>query len=138
MDGRNQAVYTYDGAGNLLVSHEIFGETETHASYVYDPLSRLITDVSYGEERTQTDYTYDSLGNLIKEMQTTADRKTETAYAYNNLNQLIQKGTTAYEYDRRGNLIREKENGVVTASYTYDSTNRMTSGTKGGNQQLYL
>lgn len=46
------------------------------------------------------------------------------------------KGNTAYEYDRRGNLIREKESGVVTASYAYDSTNRIASGTKGRSVRL--
>lgn len=128
----NTTTYTYDEAGNVARIGYGDGSQERFA---YND-QNLITEWIDAEGIT-TFYTYDSLGNLIKETQTAAGIKTETAYAYNNLNQLIQKGTTAYEYDRWGNLIQERENGAVTASYTYDSTNRMASGTKGRETSRY-
>lgn len=129
-NGVEAAGYTYDGAGNLLVSHESYGGKQRSSSYVYDPNNRLITAVAYGDGRLQTDYRYDSLGNLVKETERRGAAVTETAYTYNSLNQLLRKGDQTYEYDRRGNLIREKNgSGGVAASYQYDGTNRMTAGT---------
>ena len=53
-----------------------------------------------------------------------------TAYAYNALNQITRAGDINYTWDDAGNLVSQTTTtGVLVASYTYDSQNRMISAT---------
>ena len=55
-----------------------------------------------------------------------------TAYTYNNLNQVTQAGDITYTYSDAGNLVSQNQSGILIASYTYDSQNRMTAATTYG------
>ena len=72
-----------------------------------------------------------------------------TGYWYNELNQQVQKvvdGKDTYvnTFDLRGNLVqsayqKNQNQSTVTASYTYDATNRMVQGTnKAGETSAYI
>ena len=69
--------------------------------------------------------TYDALGRLTGETVTAGADITATAYTYNNLNQVTQAGDITYTYSDAGNLVSQNQSGILIASYTYDSQNRM-------------
>ncbi len=95
--------------------------------YEYDELNRLTKEkVTRGTDVSETTYTYDANSNRLSMKK---DGKV-TAYAYNALNQITRAGDINYTWDNAGNLVSQTTTtGVLVASYTYDSQNRMISAT---------
>ena len=95
--------------------------------YEYDALNRLVKEkVTRGTDVSETTYTYDANSNRLSMKK---DGKV-TAYAYNALNQITRAGDINYTWDNAGNLVSQTTTtGVLVASYTYDSQNRMISAT---------
>ncbi|MCQ2473205.1 MAG: cellulose binding domain-containing protein [Saccharofermentans sp.] len=95
--------------------------------YEYDALNRLVKEkVTRGTDVSETTYTYDANSNRLSMKK---DGKV-TAYAYNALNQITRAGDINYTWDDAGNLVSQTTTtGVLVASYTYDSQNRMISAT---------
>ncbi|MCQ2503667.1 MAG: hypothetical protein MJ103_00330 [Saccharofermentans sp.] len=119
--------------GEVLMSFEytigvnnerlICTELNRTVEYEYDELERLISEtVTTGDEVSVTIYSYDSNSNRVS-----MDIDGEvTVYEYNELNQLISAGGIEYTWDNAGNLVSQTTStGVIVASYTYDSQNRM-------------
>ena len=95
--------------------------------YEYDKLNRLTKEtVTRGNDVSVTSYAYDKNSNRVS---MTKDG-TVTTYAYNDLNQITRAGNINYTWDEAGNLVSQTTTtGVLVASYTYDSQNRMISAT---------
>ncbi len=93
--------------------------------YEYDKLNRLTKEtVTRGTAVSTTSYAYDKNSNRVS---MTKDG-TVTTYAYNKLNQITRAGDINYTWDDAGNLVSQTTTaGVLVASYTYDSQNRMIS-----------
>jgi RHS repeat-associated protein len=114
----------YDQAGNLQsVTH--FNLVTTN--YTYDTLNRLLTRSTPGE--TTVRFTYTATGKRA----TMTDASGTTTYSYDSMDRLVTKatpeGTLTYTYDAAGNLasISSNHTGGVSASYTYDTLNRLST-----------
>jgi RHS repeat-associated protein len=117
--------YTYDLNGNRLTMTDPQGGG---TSYVYDNLNRLTSLTN--PSSTTTVFAYDALGRRTS---TTHANGVVTTYSYDAASQLLslvhQLGATtvnsfSYTYDRVGNRkTKADKNG--TASYTYDTLNRL-------------
>ena len=129
--------YSYDPAGNIteIEKHRAGVEVDSGLfSYGYDRVGRLIS-AAHGD--MQKRYVYDSLGNRVTSMQ----NGVETRYSYNARNQLIRlqagEEVTEYRYDGRGNMVQTLVNGVSSAEFAFDATNRMTYAVTGKGSAQY-
>ena len=134
VNGANSVTFGYDNDG-LLTS--VDGLT-----IVRDPTNGLISDTTLGQV---TDHrTYDSYGDLATyEAKFGTTSLYSTAYVRDSLGRIEQKtetiqGTTTvwnYSYDSAGRLWQVMQNGVLTATYLYDSNgNRTSAATPSGTQ----
>ena len=126
---------TRDGNGILLTSYEYtigangerlsVKELGRTVDYEYDELNRLVKEtVTRGVNVSVTEYEYDANSNRTKMIRDGV----VTTYTYNELNQLTKAGDINYIWDNAGNLVSlSTDTGVLVASYTYDSHNRMIS-----------
>lgn len=122
----NQVVteYGYDAQGNRT-SQTDAGSFVTGSAY--DPLNRVkkVTDPASGI----TQYGYNSLDQLVS---VTDPKSLTTVYRYNALGDLTQQispdtGTTGYTYDSAGNRKTETDARGVTATFSHDALNRVTT-----------
>jgi YD repeat-containing protein len=126
-DGSLNESRSYDAAGNLVSLKHFNGKTTT---YTYDSLNRLLTRVPDAtlSEPTVT-FTYTATGKRA----TMADGSGTTTYFYDSLDRLETKdtpeGTLSYTYDAGGHLasMSSSHTNGVSASYTYDSLNRLST-----------
>jgi len=121
--------YAYDANNNLTQKTDRKNQTIT---YLYDALNRL-TSKTYPDS-TAVDYTYDLVGKVLQ----VNDPTGTYAFAYDNMGRLIgttasysfltgRNFTTSYTYDAASNRtgFTDPENG--SATYSYDTLNRLTS-----------
>ncbi len=104
-------------------------------NFVYDSYYRL-KSVDYGDNTSET-YTLDGAHNIRQ----STENNTQISWTVDGLNRLTAKNAETYQYDSRNNLISEsngrnykyddlnrlievRENGTITATYTYDPFNR--------------
>ncbi len=137
-------VYRYDANGNMTYEYTRansgVGRSAAKTTYTYDALNRL-TKTTEGLGLITRTYQYDSLGNLTYETQGLTQK---TDYKLNDLNQITTQSDNSwlltskeYTYDKRGNLVTEtnvtntlfSKVKTTEASYVYDETNKMVSGT---------
>ena len=104
--------------------------------YEYDKLNRLTKEtVTRGTAVSTTSYAYDKNSNRTS---MTKDG-TVTTYVYNDLNQITRAGNINYTWDEAGNLVSQTTTtGVLVASYTYDSQNRMVSANVSSNSSTIV
>jgi RHS repeat-associated protein len=112
------AVFSYalDAVGNRLAMTDTFGVT----SYAYDNLYRL-TYVAYPDGE-QVAYAYDPMGNRTALTSTVSGVLT---YTYDAADRLLAAGSDTFGWDANGRMIT-RTYGASTATYDYDSLNRMT------------
>ena len=110
--------YTIGANGERLSCQEL----NRKVTYTYDDLGRLTSEIIESNGNTSvTTYAYDANSNRVS---MTKDGVT-TTYKYNELNQLVQAGNVVYTYDNAGNLVAQSANGILVASYEYNSRNQM-------------
>ena len=130
-----------DSPGTVLASYEYTigannerltcTELNRTVEYEYDELERLVSEtVTTGDTVFVTTYTYDANSNRVS-----MDKDGEvTTYEYNELNQLVRAGDVEYTWDNAGNLVSQTTtSGVIVATYTYDSYNRMVTASVNSN-----
>ena len=114
------AAYTYDAAGNRTAMTDDFG---AH-SYGYDAASKLTSAIypSSGPLSGLSEtFSYDAVGNRTQDASV-------SGYAYGANNQLTGNSAYSYSYDANGNMTgRTRLADNASATFTYDSRNRMTS-----------
>ncbi|MEE0265034.1 MAG: RHS repeat-associated core domain-containing protein, partial [Acutalibacteraceae bacterium] len=93
--------------------------------YIYNALNQISEKIL--SDGTSIKYNYDTNGNLIK----VSTPYTSTSYEYDKLNRIVKVldrngNATLYEYDANGNRTAVKYANGITATYTYDSLNRLT------------
>ena len=127
-DGTLTEARQYDQNGNLISLTHFNGVT---ATYTYDALNRLLSRATPGESTVSFSYT------ATGKRQSMTDASGTTNYSYDAMDRLISKatpeGTLSYSYDAAGNLESVSSNHVsgVSASYTYNSLNRLATVTDG-------
>jgi RHS repeat-associated protein len=136
-DGSLTETRQYDAAGNLTSLTHFNGKTTT---YAYDSLNRLLSrapDPTTGEPVVS--FTYTATGKR----HSMTDASGTTDYSYDSIDRVTQKatpeGTLNYTYDAAGHLASMTSSHIngVSASYTYDSLNRLSTVVDGnltGNQ----
>ncbi len=114
--------YTYTPTGQRQTVTDSRGTT----TYTYDNQDRLIQITTPGGQSVT--YAYDAAGNRVG-LGTPAG---SISYSYDNDNRLASVssqgvGTFNYSYDKVGNRTRLTLPNGITASYGYDTLNRLTS-----------
>ena len=129
--------YDYDNAGNKTSFIDGRGKETT---YLYSSFG-LLTGILDAENKTES-YLYNINANVAK---MTDKMSQETTYTYNSSELLLAKTcgdlSVSFDYDAFGNRALMKDKGSSSQSsdisvYTYDSANRLTTISKGGNQQI--
>jgi len=114
--------YTLGKNGEVLSCQEL----NRKVTYTYDEIERLVSETVESDGKiTKTSYTYDSNSNRLT---MSRDGKV-TYYTYNELNQLVKEGSIVYTYDDAGNLMTKSDNGVLLASFEYNSRNQLVKAT---------
>jgi RHS repeat-associated protein len=98
--------YSYDPAGNRLSLEKIVNGTATTMSYAYSPLTNRLSSVSLNGEPNRT-FTHDAAGNIIEDVR--------GGHVY------------GYSYDAAGHLASVTKDGLVWASYLYNSFDQLAS-----------
>ena len=134
--------YTYDALGNITSIADVSDtNTQKTTTYVYDDLSRLLSEAITGSPvsggNTTTTYTYNAIGNIATispdpstdigtATYTYAGNTTADSYANPHAVTAITNSSTAntttFTYDHNGNLT-----GDGTAVYAWDYANRLTT-----------
>ena len=134
--------YTYDALGNITSIADVSDtNTQKTTTYVYDDLSRLLSEAIAGSPvsggNTTTTYTYNAIGNIATispdpstgigtATYTYAGNTTADSYANPHAVTAITNSSTAntttFTYDHNGNLT-----GDGTAVYAWDYANRLTT-----------
>jgi len=94
---------TFDALDRLSNTVDALNNNSTYAYDVADQLSQVTSP-----NGSVTQYEYDDLGNQTKEIS-------------------IDRDTLVYSHDGAGNVLTMTDARSVTASYTYDALNRLTS-----------
>ncbi len=131
VNGSNSIIFSYDndslltGVGGMILSHDpqkgglltgtaIGGVTGVSDTLSYNDFAEVTgyNAVSNGVNVYTVQYTPDKLGRITQKIETVLGVQT----------------TYDYAYDEAGRLKQVKQNGVITASYTYDNNgNRLTA-----------
>jgi RHS repeat-associated protein len=98
--------YSYDPAGNRLSLEKIVNGTATTMSYAYSPLTNRLSSVSLNGEPSRT-FTHDAAGNIIEDVR--------GGHVY------------GYSYDAAGHLASVTKDGLLWASYLYNSFDQLAS-----------
>lgn len=132
---------------NTVLSQDESGRQWSRTSDALGRLSSVLEPgASTATPSVKTAYAYDAIGNLIGSVQTGVSGETarSRSFFYNSLSQLItstnpETGTICYGtwvqgvcqrgYDLNGNLVARTDARVVTATYSYDTLDRLTSKT---------
>jgi RHS repeat-associated protein len=123
----NATTLSYDASGNSTGTTDALSRATGNA---YDPLNRLsLTLQDVGGIAAQTQFAYDAQDNLT---QVTDPKGLNTGYGYNGLGDLKQltspdTGLTNYTYDSAGNRKTQLDARGITATYSYDLLNRLTT-----------
>ena len=108
--------------------------------YTYDPLGRLIEEVSTDMSGDQPDlnftesFAFDLAGNRIEATMVDSSGTVTTTTAYNGNGEptsaVSSSGATLdYSYDANGSLLQTTDNGTVVALYAYDMNNDLVEAT---------
>jgi RHS repeat-associated protein len=108
--------YTLDAVGNRTAMDDLEGTT----TYAYDDLYRL-TEVTYPDGETVS-YAYDPMGNRTA---MTSTVEGVTTYSYDPADRVLTAGGDTFGWDANGRMIT-RTYGSNTATYTYDSLDRLT------------
>src|SRR5687768_6702850 len=108
-DTTGTTVYSYDVSDRLVSKQTPFGTL----SYTYNEAGNVRTVRSSNANGTSIDYSYDSLNRL--------------ASVKDNHLPALNGGVTNYNYDAVGNLQNYVYPNAVTATYNYNSLNRLTA-----------
>jgi RHS repeat-associated protein len=127
---QNVSTFQYDPNGNLTQATDPLGHVRQTQ---YDTLGQAVRQLEpdptvSGSTLGQIDTEYDSLGQVTK---VTDPRNLETRYQMDNLGNLLSltspdTGVTQNTYDEAGNLKTRTDARGKTATYSYDSQNRIT------------
>ncbi|WP_411727838.1 InlB B-repeat-containing protein [Methyloglobulus sp.] len=127
---QNVSTYQYDPNGNLTQATDPLGHNRQTQ---YDSLDQAIRQLEpdptvNGSALGQIDTDYDGLGQVVK---VTDPRNLETSYQMDNLGNVLSQtspdtGVTQNTYDEAGNLKTRTDARGKTATYSYDSQNRIT------------
>ena len=121
--GKVTSQKTYDAAGRVISSTNMYGET---TASTYDDVTHLMTMVnSLGTSTQKTD----AYGNIIE---TTDAVGRINTYKYDKLNRKVESkdyrgGETFDSYDGFNNLIARKDASNNVTKYEYDALNRRTN-----------
>ena len=144
--------YSYDNNGNILSCTLPNNEAITNT---YDALNRVVsitaTNIGTSDQNHKAPYTayygYDQVGNRVLDFEYMHDQGSRTGnFAYDGqyrlTSQMESKGNTTvtdgYTYDVAGNRLTETiQPAGITATYTYDNLNELTS-LNNGNSFSYL
>ncbi|MBT9097053.1 RHS repeat protein [Methylovulum psychrotolerans] len=121
--------YNYDAQGNLTWDRARPGDGTNQATqYTYDTLNRLLTMVDAANGNVG--YQYDQLSHLS---QVTDPKSNPSTYITDGLDNLTDERNpdrgpiTNSVYDAAGNLLTSQDARGNTATYSYDSLNRLLS-----------
>ena len=106
-------VYTRDAGGRVtaIANFQVPNATDNQSAYSYNPANNQLTGVTGTTPKTCT---YDAHGNMLSD------------------------GSHAFVYDGLNRLIQVEKQGVVVATYGYDSSNRRIRKTVGNTTTHYL
>jgi RHS repeat-associated protein len=119
--------YAYDPNGNLKTVTDALSRVTTN---FYDALNRLTrVEDPFNGTTSPTLYTYDRRDGLT---QVTDPKTLATTYTLNGFGELTAQvspdtGTTTMTVDAAGNVLTRQDARGVTATFTYDALNRVTS-----------
>lgn len=127
----NSHAYLLDDAGNIT-SEAVYDPSQTLTmahGYVYDELSRLMTDL--GADNQTTSLQYDVNNNLTSQIDPNTNTTLFNFDALDRLSntQTADNGLTQYTYDGRDNLTSVTDPRGNTTSYTYDEFDNLTTQT---------
>ena len=142
--------YQYLPDGNVSAKESTVNAQTTNNSYLYDQAGRLIQEQIGGLQQA---YQYDAYGNRAQ-MTVNGEQSYVNDYSYDQNNRLLQitktAGTeveqTTYTYDNNGNQLswvkgslseRAAAPADSTATYTYDSYNRLLTYWNGASNGSY-
>ncbi|MCP5197341.1 MAG: hypothetical protein H6974_11225 [Gammaproteobacteria bacterium] len=126
VNGQDPIAYQYDPDRLLIQAGEL--------TLTRDPQNGLLTSATLGH--TTESHAYNAFGEVQQSIsQVDGTTLLDLAYTYDRLGRITQKTETlegvttvyAYTYDAIGQLTEVKQDGTVTATYTYDANgNRLT------------
>lgn len=131
--------YKYDKLNRLMVSVDASGNENT---YEYDNNGNLVRATD--RNNITTVYTYDALNRLTGKRNSKDGDKNSIRYIYdllgNKKTMNDASGTTVYDYDLLGRLTDINYGNGIKQTYTYDSTDKITSlaVNQGSPEEIYL
>jgi len=120
--------YTLNAVGNRTAKNASGAIPNVNESYTYDAIDQVTAVSKPGDAQT---FAYDPTGNRTA-VTSTGSSPGVGPYTTNALNQYTAAAGDVLLYDTKGNLTTQG----LTASYSYDSKNRLLGATKGSNTML--
>jgi len=120
--------YTLNAVGNRTAKNASGAIPNVNESYTYDAIDQVTAVSKPGDVQT---FAYDPTGNRTA-VTSTGSSPGVGSYTTNALNQYTAAAGDVLLYDTKGNLTTQG----LTASYSYDSKNRLLGATKGSNTML--
>ena len=149
-----QVSSSYDPVGNVVSSDISIGSQQSPIAnaYTYDAAERLTgISTTEGTEIRSFDYSYSPVNGRVSSI-TNLESGIVTSYAYDIMDRVTNISYTAsddsvirsldYQYDALGMItnktIVDEASSLVSASYEYDSINRLISESSGGESTEYF
>jgi len=120
--------YTLNAVGNRTAKNASGAIPNVNESYTYDAIDQVTAVSKPGDAQT---FAYDPTGNRTA-VTSTGSSPGVGSYSTNALNQYSAFAGDVLLYDTKGNLTTQG----LSASYSYDSKNRLLGATKGSNTML--
>jgi len=117
--------YTLNAVGNRTAKNASGAIPNVNESYTYDAIDQVTAVSKPGDAQT---FAYDPTGNRTA-VTSTGSSPGVGSYTTNALNQYTAAAGDVLLYDTKGNLTTQG----LSASYNYDSKNRLLGATKGSN-----
>ena len=122
--------YTLNAVGNRTAKNASGAIPNVNESYTYDAIDQVTAVSKPGDAQT---FAYDPTGNRTA-VTSTGSSPGVGSYTTNALNQYSAAAGDVLPYDTKGNLTTQG----LSASYNYDSKNRLLGATKGSNLYAYV